>query len=85
MKARYFSIACASAAIILSSCAHKGDIKQAAVPTPVAQPSPQAEAPKPALQHYIVAKGDCLWTIAAKPLRLRGRLPLAPALQAEPR
>ena len=67
MKSKSMALACALAALILSSCAHKGQVKQeaAAVPSPV--PSPQAEAPKPALQHYVVAKGDCLWTIAAKP------------------
>ena len=54
-------------ALAFAGCAHRGDVK----PVAAAEPAPAAAAPEkspePVIEHYIVEKGDCLWTIAAKP------------------
>jgi hypothetical protein len=55
---------------LLTSCAHRAELKaDASRPTPATAAPPQAQnAPAANINaHYIVKKGDCLWTIAAKP------------------
>jgi hypothetical protein len=55
---------------LAAGCAKRGETKAEIVPKAPAAVEAKAEAPLPAqneLKHYIVKRGDCLWTIAAKP------------------
>jgi nucleoid-associated protein YgaU len=67
----------AALALLVAGCAHKSEVN----PDPTPAPSPQAAAPAatpvpdaaaetpsdgPAAMHYVVRKGDSLWTIAAQ-------------------
>jgi hypothetical protein len=65
---RYFIFGGIGAALILTSCAHRNDIKADESPdaSKAVVESP-TEKPVLSMSHYIVKKGDCLWSIAAKP------------------
>ena len=60
---------CLAFALFFCGCAHKGDMKAMAAPTPMPTllPTPlAATAPGSGDIHYIVQKGDSLWKIASK-------------------
>jgi hypothetical protein len=67
---KHFSIAALASCTALLGCSHRNEVKAEALPTPMAKAA--VETPESGtseiLKHYIVKKGDCLWSISAKPI-----------------